>query len=185
MTSTESFKHPASALAIAAAVVGIGGLLPLAFGMPGMTTPLFPFATAVFFLVVLGGPLLLLASGLHVAASRLAKKWFLVAFMAFLVIVGIGLFWRLPGRGALLDWITMSFLVVLIAAALRRSWLWGAVGGAWTGVLLGLASVQTAVEFLSPAYHGTPGWWWPLWLLGCILALTSGIVAFIRRNQAY
>lgn len=183
MTTTESFKHLAPVLAIAAAVVGIGGLLPLAFGMAGMAMPRFPFVNGVFFLVVLGGPLLLLASGLHVAASRLVKGWFLVAFTAFLVIVGVGLFWRLPGHGALLDWIAMSFLVVLIAAVLRRTWLWATVGGVWTGVLLGFASVETAIEFLSPAYRGTPGWWWPLWLLGCILGLATGIIAFVRRNQ--
>jgi hypothetical protein len=185
VTTTEKLKHLSPALAITAAAAGIGGLLPPALGMVGMATPLFPLGSGLFFLVILGGPLLLLASGLHVLATRLSKRWFLGAFTALLVIVGLALFWKLPRHGLLLDWIAMSLVIVFIAAALRHSWLWAVVGGVWTGVLLGLASVQTAVEFLSPAYRGTPGWWWPLWLLGCILALATGIVAFIRRNEAH
>lgn len=183
MTATK--KHLAPVLAIAAAAAGIGGLLPLAFGMAGMATPLFPLGNGVFFLVTLGGPLLLLASGLHGMATRLSTRWFLVSFTSLLVIVGLALFWTLPGHGLLLDWIAMSLVIVLVASVLRHAWLWGVVGGASTGVILGLASVQTAVEFLSPAYRGSPGWWWPLWLLGCILALATGIVAFMGRNQAY
>lgn len=185
MTTTEKLKYLPCVLAIAAAAASIGGLLPLAFGMAGMATPLFPFGNGVLFLVTLGGPLLLLASGFHVMASRFFKGWFLVAFIGLLVTVGFVLFWRLPGHGLLLDWLAMSLVVVLIAAALRQSWLWAVVGGIWTGVLLGFASVQTAVEFLSPAYRGTPGWSWLLWLLGCVLALTTGIVAFMRRNEAH
>jgi hypothetical protein len=180
----EKFKHLAPMLAIAAAAAGIGGLLPLAFGMAGMVTPLFPLGNSVFFLAMLGGPLLLLASGFRGMAARFSSRWFLVAFTALLVLVGLALFWKLPGHGLLLDWMAMSLVVVLIAAALRPSWLWAVVGGVWTGILLALVSVGSAVAFLSPTARGTPKWV-PLWLLGCILALTSGIVAFMRRNEAH
>lgn len=84
----------------------------------------------------------------------------------------------------MLDWITMSLVLVLIAAALRRGWLWAVVGGVWTGILLAIMSASSALAFLSPAARGTPTWA-PLWLLGCILALASGVVAFMRRNGAH
>jgi len=178
----QKLKHLGPMLAIAAAAAGVVGLSPLAFGMAGMATPLFPFAGSMFLLVILGGPLLLLASGVYTAAARVSKPWFLVSFTVFLVIAGFALFWKVPAHGVLLDWTVMSIVIALIAASLRRSWLWALVGGTWTGALLGSVSVQTAIEFLSPAYHGTPGWWWPLWLIGCILALTTGIVAFMGRK---
>ncbi len=135
----EKLKHLAPLLAIAAAAAGIAGLLPLAFGMAGVAPPLFPLGNGVFFLVILGGPLLLLASGFHVLATRLSKRWFLAAFTALLVTAGLELFWKIPGHGLLLNWIAMSLVVVLITVALRRSWLWAVAGGVWTGVLLGLA----------------------------------------------
>lgn len=172
-------------LALVASTLSLGALLPLAFGMTSMARTFFPLGNALFLSVTLSGPLLLLAAGLHGVAASISKRRFLAAFMVLLVIVGLALFWRFPGHGLLPDWIAMSLAVVLIAAALSQSWLWAVVGGAWTGLLLGLASVQTAVEFLSPAYRGSPEWRWPLWFLGCILAVTTGIVAFVRRNHVY
>ena len=177
-------KHVSTVLALVASTTCIGGLLPLAFGVAGMATALFPLGNAVFFLLMMGGPLLLLASGFQSIVARFSKRWFLVAFAGFLVIVGLALFWKLPGHGLLLDWIAMSLVIALIAAALRRGWLWAVVGGAWTGILLAIMLASSAVAFLSPAVRGTPTWA-PLWLLGCILALASGVVAFTRRNEAY
>jgi hypothetical protein len=176
-------KHVASLLALVASAICIGGLLPLALGVAGMATVLIPLGVALFFLVMLSGPLLLLASGLQGITARFSKRWFLVGFTGFLVIVGIALFWKLPRHGLLLDWIAMSLVIALIAAALRRSWLWTVVGGAWTCVLLIAMLVGSAVAFLSPIARGTPTWA-PSWLLGCILAVASGIVAFVRRNAA-
>jgi lysylphosphatidylglycerol synthetase-like protein (DUF2156 family) len=177
-------KHVSTVLALVASTICIGGLLPLAFGVSGMTTAVFPLGNAVFFLVIMGGPLLLLASGFQSMVGRFFKRWFLVAFAGLLVIVGLALFWKLPGHGLLLDWMAMSLVIVLIAAALRRGWLWAVVGGAWTCVLLAVMLATSTIAFLSPAARGTPTWA-PLWLLGCILALASGIVAFMRRNEAY
>jgi len=185
MTVTHKLKHAPVALAILAALVGVAGLLPLAFGMPGIAMPLFPFASTAFLLLMLGGPLLLLASGLQGIARNVPKSRFFVSFIAFMVVMGFALFWKSPSRRFSFDWILMTLVVVLIAAALRHTWVWSVVGGIWTGTLLGLASAQTAVEVLSPAYHGSPGWWWPLWLVGCILAFGSATIAFVRRSQVY
>lgn len=66
VTTTEKLNHLVSVLAIAAAAVGIGGLLPLAFGMAGMATPLFPLGNGVFFLAMLGGA---------TATPRIGPSW--------------------------------------------------------------------------------------------------------------
>lgn len=178
----EKLRYLMPGLAVTAAIASFAGLLPLTFGMAGIATPLFP-GSAVFFLIMLGGPLLLLASGLNAMATKLSKQRFLISFTALSIIVGLACFWRLPGL--LLDWVALSIVTAVIAGMLGHIWLWAVVGGIWTGVLLGLASVQTAIGFLSSDYHGTPGWWWPLWLLGCILATATALVAFIRRSQNY
>ena len=183
--STEKLRHLGPLCAVAAAVAGLVGLLPLAFGMPAVALPLFPLASGLFFLVMLGGPLLLLASGQRLVETRLSKRWFLVLFMVLLITVGLALSRKLPGHQFLLDWVAMSLALVLIAAALRHSWLWAVAGGVWTGVLLGLASLQTAVDYFSPSSHGTPAPWWPLWLLDSVLAFTTVVVAFIYRNEAH
>jgi hypothetical protein len=177
----ERLRYLVPILAIMAAIASFAGLLPLTFGMAGIATPLFP-GSALFFLIMLGGPLLLLASGLNaMAATKLSKQRFLISFTALLIIAGLACFWRVPAL--LFGWVTLSIVTAVIAEMLKHDWLWAAVGGIWTGALLGLASLQTAIGFLSPDYRGTPGWWWPLWLLGCILALATAVVAFIRRRD--
>lgn len=92
-------KHVATVLALVASAISIGGLLPVAFGVVGIAAALFPLGDAVFFIVMMGGPLLLLASGLQGIASRFSKRWFLLAFAAVLAIVGLALFGRFQDMG--------------------------------------------------------------------------------------
>ena len=79
----------------------------------------------------------------------------------------------------------MSIAISLVAAALRRTWLWAVLGGVWAGILLATLSVAGTLESLSPAATGRL----PIWtvfglLVGCILALASSILAFVRRKEA-
>jgi isoprenylcysteine carboxyl methyltransferase (ICMT) family protein YpbQ len=179
-------RRIAPVITIAAAGVGFCGLLPLAFALPGIATPLFRLIIAITFFLWLGGPLILLAAGIRDLAKRSSKLLFLTAFALLLFTVGIFLFWRLPQHGFFLDWVMMTLAIVLILALLRQVWLWAVVGGAWTGILLAIGEAHTVSEYLSPTVRGVPNWTLLcLWLIGCILSLTSCILAFMRRKEAY
>jgi F0F1-type ATP synthase assembly protein I len=179
-------RRIAPVITIAAAVVGFCGLLPLAFALPGIATPLFRLAITITFLLWLGGPLILLAAGIRDLAKRSSKLLFLIVFTLLLFAAGILLFWRLPRHGFLLDWVMMSLAIVTILALVKHVWLWAVVGGAWSAALLGITGVGTMVVYLLPAASGTPNWTLLcLWLVGCVLSLASCILAFMHRKEAY
>jgi hypothetical protein len=175
-------RRIAPVITIAAAGVGFCGLLPLA-ALPSIAEPLFPLVIAITFFVWLGGPLTLLAAGIRDLARGSSKLLFLSAFTLLQSIVGILLFWRVPRF--FLDWAIMSLAIVLILLVLRRAWLWAVVGGAWTG-LLAIGEVHTVSEYLSPTVRGVPNWTLlGLWIVVCVLSLTSCILGFMRRKEAY
>jgi len=171
-----------AALAIASSILGVVSLLPMAFGIAGMGPPQFPLAIALTFVVFLGGPLLLLVASLGLIFPRAPRTSVLAAFFILLVVAGFLLFWRLPGHGFIVDWMVMSIVLVLIAAALGLPWRWAFIGGIWQGMLLGLAVAWSVRDFLSP----TPG---PfptqarVWFLGCLFALGTTALAFAWRNR--
>lgn len=111
-------RYSLAVLAIAASVIGTLILIRVAFGMASIATPIFPFGNAVFFSTVLGGPLLLLASGLGLIIVKPRRLWFLLGFLGILICAGLLFFWNLPGHGLLLDWILMNIAVTLLAGVL-------------------------------------------------------------------
>ena len=175
----EKLRRLVPVLTFVAVAVGIYLLLPLALAMPAISTPLFPLATSLYFLVMLGGPLLMFASGLRQVITGISRKWFLAAFAALLVAAGGGLFERFLREEILFDWLAMSLLITLVAALLRRNWLWGVVGGVWTGSVLAALCVAGALKSLSSATLLTE----LTFSFGCVLAFTNGVVAFMCRSQ--
>ena len=175
-------RYLLAALAITASAIGTLILSRVAFGMPGIATPLFPFGNALSFSAVLGGPLLLLASGLGLITASLRRLWFLFGFLGILICAGFLLFWRLPRHGLLPDWIALNVVITLLAGLLRRTWLCAVVGGTWTGALLGFGVITTTAKYLSPSPSGFP-MWTPIMLLGCLLAIGTAILALVRRND--
>jgi len=144
-------KYLAPALAVLASAICLVGLLPAAFALPGMgAKPLFPLGAALSFLELLGGPLLLLDSGLRAMLGKFSNLQFLVGFAGLFGAGGFLLFPGAPKYPLFIDWIAMSIAISLLAAALRRRWLWALVGGAWAGALLGLFVVATVQDLLSP-----------------------------------
>jgi hypothetical protein len=169
---------------IFASAIGFFGLVPLAFALPGISVPLFPFGNAIFFLVMLGGPVLLLGSGLRAITARFSALGFLVAFTALVIIVGMLPPLTLQRHGLLKDWIVMALLTSLIAAGLRRGWLWGVVGGAWQSVVLAILAVESVWSaFFSPSASNFSKLTY-IWTLGFLLALSSSILAFRRRDSS-
>jgi hypothetical protein len=168
-------RYSLAVLAIAASATGTLILIRAAFGMAGI-------ANALFFSAVLGGPLLLLSSGLELMAAKVRRTWFLFLFLGLLICAGLFLFWTLPGHGVLLDWIVMSVVVTLLAGILRRSWLCAVVGGTWTGALLGFGAIATSAQYLSPSAGGFPTWT-PIMFFGSLLAIGTAILAVARRKD--
>jgi hypothetical protein len=166
-------------LNIMASAVCIVALMPLTFGMAGLAAPLFPLGNAVFFLAMMGGPILLLASGLRTTVGHFSKLQFLTTLTGLLAVFGGALFrWH----GLFVDWMVMTIAVSVIAAILKQSWLWAVVGGAWAAVLLGVVSAVSLSTFFSSAARGVPKNA-PLWLLACVLAFVSAILAFAQRRE--
>jgi hypothetical protein len=169
-------------LTIIAAFAGLVGLAPLAFSMQGISIPLFPLGNAVFFVVMLGGPVLLLASGLRVFAANVSTLSFLGAFMGLVITCGLLPPLSLQRHGLVVDWMAMVLITLLVAAGLRRSWLWGVVGGAWQAILLAsfaVGSIQSA--FFSPSASGFAKLTL-IWVIGFLLAFISSVIAFRGRS---
>jgi len=180
---TKTSRYSLAALAIGASAIGTLVLLRVAFGMASIAIQAFPFGNALFFSAVLGGPLLLLASGLELLTAKLRRTWFLFGFLVILTGAGLLLFWELPGHGLLRDWIAMNVIIVLLTGVLRRPWLCAVVGGALTGALLGYGAIATTAKYLSPSPGGFPTWT-PIMFVGCLLAIGTAILALIRRNDS-
>jgi hypothetical protein len=167
-------------LALVASATALLGLIPVAFALPLIAAPVFPLGTALFFVLVLGGPLLLLASAFHNIATGSSRLLFLIGFTVVVMSGGFLFSMRVPKLW--LDWITMSVAISLIAAMLRTTWLWALVGGVWAGGVLGVLVLASTREFLSPTTGGGFPKWAPVWLLDCVLALLSSLVTFLRRH---
>ncbi len=170
-------------LALASSVLGTIALVPLAFSLPTMTTPLFPLASALWLVCCLGGPLLLLSSGLRLIIQGISRLVFWVVYAVFLVGVGFVLFLNLPRHGLLLNWVVMTMGVCAIGLTLRSVWLCAAVGGTWQGVILVVGCVVLIGEFFSP----TPGEFPRAVLIlfpGAVLAIGTTALAVAQRRRA-
>ena len=169
-TSYRFWRLCALALAVADGIC----LFPVAFGMLGVADPLFPFASAIVFLLVLGGPVMLFGFGFS-GFVRSAIRPVIVALGLFLIAVGSLLFWRAPSLSLLLNWAAMAVAIVGIAAALRSPSLWAEIGGAWTSALLGILSAQSLWTFFHPSSSMQFPKWVVAWIPECLL---TGVFAF-------
>jgi hypothetical protein len=170
-------------LQILSAILGVVSLLPMALGMAGIGSPLFPLASALTFLVFLCGPLLSLAAGLNVISAGAPRTYVLAVFWALLAFVGFLLFWRLPGHGLIGDWMAMAIIIVLVATMLPRPWLWAVIGGALQCLLLGFDTIWSIGHFFSSSTPSQFPTWAPIWFLGCLFAFVTAVLAFLRRDR--
>ena len=170
-------------VAISASVMSIAGLLSIAFSMANISTPLYWFNNALFFLGVLGGAFLVLAFGLRRLVTNMRISWFLFVFACLINVGGVLLLWRYPRY--MLDWFYITLAVVAISVALRRAWLWGVVGGTWVVLVLGTAAESTIETLVSPSSHFAQGWEWIpfVWAAGFILAAATVVVAYKSRGE--
>jgi hypothetical protein len=139
-------------LDIVAALAVLIGLFPATGALPGIANPAFPLANAVWFTAGLGGAFLLLATGPRLLIGETSSLLYAVGFAALIGVAG-ALHFQSTGFGHLiLDWLAMALVVAGLLLLLRRPWLWGVVGGLWSGVLLGAwSSLALYSYFTTPA----------------------------------
>ena len=169
-------------LDIVAALVVLVGLLPATGALPGIADPAFPFANAVWFTAGLGGAFLLLAAGPRLLLGGISTLLYAAGFAALVGVAGALRFQSTGFRNLILDWLAMALIVGGMLLLLRRPWLWGLVGGLWSGVFLGAWSALAVYS-----YFMTPTRLFSKFLLiqflGSVLAIVAALMNLRQRSR--
>lgn len=169
-------------LDIVAALVVLVGLLPATGALPGIADPAFPLANAVWFTAGLGGAFLLLATGPKLLLGGTSSLLYAVGFAALIGAAGALRFQSAGFKNLTLDWLVMAVVVAGMLLLLRRPWLWGVVGGLWSGLLLGAWSSLTLYS-----YFTTPTRLFSKFLLiqfiGSVLAIVVALMNLRLRTR--
>lgn len=167
---------------VATSIVVLIGLLPLAGALPSIATPASPLADALWFTVMLSGAFLLLAAGPKLLLSSVPSPAYIALFASI-----VGLFGAIRLHSTRFDrlisgWLIMSVITAVILLLLRRSWIWGLVGGLWSGLLLGGWSAVGVYSYVTTPTRVFSRLL-PVQLLGCFLAIVVAVWHFrIRRK---
>ena len=169
-------------LDIVAALVVLVGLLPATGALPGIADPAFPLANAVWFTAGLGGAFLLLATGPKLLLGGTSSLLYAVGFAALIGAAGALRFQSTGFKNLTLDWLVMALVVAGMLLLLRRPWLWGVVGGLWSGLLLGAWSSLALYS-----YFTTPTRLFSKFLLiqflGSVLAIVVALMNLRLRTR--
>lgn len=165
-----------SVLDIVAALAVLVGLLPATGALPGIADPAFPLANALWFTGGLGGAFLLLATGPKLLLGGTSSVLYALGFAALIGAAGALRFQSTGFRNLTLDWLVMALVVAGMLLLLRKPWLWGVVGGLWSGLLLGGWSSLALY-----AYFTTPTRIFSKFLLIQFLASVLAIVAALMN----
>lgn len=163
-------------LNIVAALAVLVGLLPATGALPGIADPAFPLANALWFTGGLGGAFLLLAAGPKLLLGGTSSVLYVLGFAALIGAAGALRFQSTGFRNLTLDWLVMALVVAGMMLLLRQPWLWGVVGGLWSGLLLGGWSSLALY-----AYFTTPTRIFSKFLLIQFLASVLAIVAALMN----
>jgi len=137
------------ALDIIAAVAVLACLLPATGAIPGIADPAFPLANAGWFTGGLGGAFLLLATGPRLLLGETSSLLYAIGFATLIGVAGALRFQSTGFANLILDWVAMALAIAGLLLVLRRPWLWGAVGGLWSGFLLGAWSVMAFYSYFT------------------------------------
>jgi hypothetical protein len=163
-------------LDIVAALAVLVGLLPATGALPGIADPAFPLANALWFTGGLGGAFLLLATGPKQLLGGTSSVLYALGFATLIGAAGALRFQSTGFRNLTLDWLVMALVVAGMLLLLRQPWLWGVVGGLWSGLLLGAWSSLALY-----AYFTTPTRIFSKFLLIQFLASVLAIVAALMN----
>lgn len=171
------------ALDLVASVVALIGLLPIAGGLPSIAAPAIPFGNAIFFTAILGGALLLLASGPKMVIPTTFSRWYVLVYTALVAAMGAArLLWTgFPNLVA--GWLVMAGCIGGLLLILRRFWIWAVVGGIWNSLLLGTFSYFEILSYLSTPTQQF-SYLLPVHLFGCVFAALVGFLNLRFRRYA-
>jgi hypothetical protein len=171
-----------SVLDVAAAILALAGLLPMAGGLPSIASPAIPFADVIWFTANLAGPALLLATGLRLLFRGMPMLWYVSGYTVLLMAAGELRFWLTGFHRLAFGWFIMALFIGVLLLILRRFWLWAVVGGLCSGLLLGLWSFGGIV-----AYKSASAALFPTLLLiqvtGALMALVIGLMHLRFRES--
>jgi hypothetical protein len=165
-----------SILDLVAAVAVLACLLPETGALPGIAAPAFPLANALWFTGGLGGAFLLLATGPKLLLGGSPSVLYALGFATLIGAAGALRFQTTGFKNLTLDWLVMALVVAGMLLLLRQPWLWGLVGGLWSGLLLGAWSSLALY-----AYFTTPTRLFSKFLLIQFLASVLAIVAALMN----
>jgi len=171
-----------SVLDVIAAILTLAGLLPTAGGLPSIAPAAVPLADAMWFTANLTGPAILLAAGLRLLLRRLPRYLYLSGYTLLLLIAGELRLFAIGFRRLALDWLVTALCITLLLLLFRHVWVWGAVGGLWSGALLGvwviggLMAYSSATTALFPALLA-------IQIVGAITALVVGVLHLRLRPR--
>jgi hypothetical protein len=138
-----------SVLDILASSLALIGLLPIVGGLPGIASQGQPLTDGIWFIINLGGALVLLAGGTKLLLPKVPVRLFVLFYTALISVLGT-LRLQLVGFHLLIGgWLVMVFGVGGLLLLLNRPWLWAVAGTAWCVLLLGVWSAGGVIGFLS------------------------------------
>ena len=155
-------------------------MLPMAGGLPSIAPPAVPFSDAIWFTVNLAGPALLLAAGLRLVLRRMSWYLYLSGYTLLLLIAGELRLFATGFHQLALGWLVMALCIALLLLLFRRVWVWGVVGGLWSGLLLGvwviggITAYSSATTVLFPTLLA-------IQITGAITAPVVGVLHFRLR----
>lgn len=181
MPLTEGSTSPVLPIfAIAAAILALVGLLPMAGGLPAIASPAMFSANAIWFTANLTGPLLLLAAGVRLLLPRPSQLVYVGSYIVILIAIGELRLWLTGFHRLTLGWLVMVVCVGLLLLILQRFWIWALVGGIWSGLLLGFWSYGGILSYTSASASEFP-MLLPIQIVGCLLAfITGGLYLHLR-----
>ncbi len=167
-----------SFLAVVTAIVALGGLLPIAGGLPAIASPVIPLADAMWFTANLAGALLLLAAGFQMLFRRATIPRYVCGYTILLIVIGELRLWFAGFHRLTLGWLVMAVCIGVLLIVLRRVWLWALVGGIWSGLILGFWCYGGIVSYVSASAPQFPALLF-VQAIGCVSAIVIGL-AYLR-----
>lgn len=155
--------------------------LPLAGGLPSISSSAAPWADGLWFLMILGGAFLLLAGGLKLLLRQAPLNFFVLLYTALISALGT---LALQGRGSHFSvggWLFMSLTIAGLLLSLHRPWLWATAGALWCVLLFGLLSVVDVIDFFSIETRQL-SLFLPVQLVAFVLVVALVVVHFRYRN---
>jgi hypothetical protein len=141
-------------------------------------------ADAIWFTLNLAGPALLLGAGLRLVFKGIPVVRYVCLYVLLIMTAGGLRLWLTGFHRLFLGWLVMSLCIGMLLLILQQLWLWGAVGGIVSGLLLGVLSWGGLVGYLSASSALFPSLL-PIQISGAVAALVVGLLHIRHRYSKH